>query len=262
MELTELQTEVSKLILGTPAPGKHCARNAIRHIEKAWEIRELDREMAAFRAITGEEESVTAIFHSLKRHRYPGADGLNTRNHVHKAAVFPFFRCISEVLDLINQMDLEPKIELRKKENPKRMRVRLTIKGPDNLPQWVYPEPPLHYAVRFNERIHDFSEQLKNLASKKNARDILSHIKSEANRRNRLLYATTEGIPSVSRPIGGYLLRRRDIIFTNLTIYLMIDPYNEHQLFVRQALAAFLKMLNVIGKEDSMFADILSEVQT
>jgi hypothetical protein len=262
LELTEFQTEVARLILETPAPGKHCARSAIRHISKAWDLRNIDREMAAFRAITGEEESVSAIFHSLKRHGYKGANKLNHRNHVHKSAVFAFFRCVGEVLDITNQLKLEPKFELNKKEHPNRVRVRLTVFGADGRPLWAYPEPPLHYTVRLNDNIADFAEQLQKLASEKNCRDILSHIKAEANRRNRILYARAEGVPAVEDPIEDYLTRRRDIIFANLIVYLLIDPYREHQLFVRQALAAFLKMLQMLEDEEHVFKAILIDVQT
>lgn len=262
MELTELQQQVAKLVLDTPAPGKHCARNAIRHITRAWEIRETDREMAAFQAITGEEESVSAIFHSLRRHRYAGSEKLNPRNHVHKAAVFPFFRCVAQVLEITNQMGLEPTIEVPKDEASNRIRVRLTVTGPNRKPIWAYPEPPLHYTVELNDKLYDFSERLEKLASEKNCRDILSHVKSEANRRNRLLYAATDGVPAIANPIDGYLLRRRDVIFTNLIVYLMIDPYKEHQLFVRQALAAFLRMLEVLEEDDRIFDDILAHAQT
>lgn len=74
LELTEFQKRIEKLVLTSPARGKHSARSAMRHIQKAWLIRELDREMAVFHSITGEEEAATAIFYSMKRHNYPGAN--------------------------------------------------------------------------------------------------------------------------------------------------------------------------------------------
>jgi hypothetical protein len=33
---------------------KHCARSAIRHLECAWVLKDIDPEMAVFRAITAE----------------------------------------------------------------------------------------------------------------------------------------------------------------------------------------------------------------
>ena len=50
LPLTEIQRHVAELILNTPVPGRHAARSAIRHIQKAWRIRGADAEMAVFRA--------------------------------------------------------------------------------------------------------------------------------------------------------------------------------------------------------------------
>jgi hypothetical protein len=246
LELTEVQKEISKLILETPTPGKNSARSAINHITKAWEIKDIDREMAAFRAITGEEESVTAIFHTLKRRDYEGADNLKTWNHIHKSAVYPFFISVGRVLDVANQFDLEPTIELKKDTHPVRFQVRLTVKTSDGKKIWAYPDPPLHYTVRSDDKIEDFSKQLSMLANEQNAKDIRDHIRSLANKRSQILYASSEGIPVITNQIDGYILKQRDIIFNNLIVYLLIDPYKEKQLFVQQALSAFLKMLRII----------------
>lgn len=249
LELKEVQKEVSKLILHTPAPGKHSARSAIMHITKAWQIRDADREMAVFRAITAEEESVTAIFHALKRRKYEGAEKLNPRDHIHKAAVFPFFIAVSQVLDEANQMGLQPTIELRKHNESARFLVRLTVPTPDGKQSWAYPEPPLHYTVSMDGQLHDFSDQLSKLANEKNRKSINDHVRAPANKRNQILYASSGGIPAIEHSLDSYLLRRRDIIFNNLIVYLMIDPYKEKQLFVQQALSAFLKMLRPIPKD-------------
>lgn len=245
IELTDFQREIKELILETPPPGKHCARSAIRHIEKAWDIIEIDREMAGFRAITGEEESVSAIFQSLKRRRYKGSNKLNPRNHVNKAALYPFLIALSQAFEPFKS-EMEPRLELHTESNRKRFRVRVTTKGPDGKSLWAYPEPPLNFNVKIDDKLPDFSEELSLLASEKKAKDILSAIKRAANYRNQILYASQDGIPSLVEPIDKYLLKRKDIIFLNLAIFLLIDPYKEVQLFVQQALAAFLKMLNII----------------
>ena len=89
--------------------------------------------------------------------------------------------------------------------------------------------------------------QRGNLELDKNAKDIFSAIKKTANYRNQILYASPKGIPSLAEPIDRYLIKRKNIIFLNLAIFLLIDPYSEIQLFVQQALAALLKMLNIIS---------------
>ncbi len=250
LELTELQEHVEGLILGTPSPGKHSARSAIRHIQKAWEIRELDREMAGFRAITGEEESASAIYHALKRRRYNGADKLDPRNHVHKAALYPFLIAVSQALQPLAKSELEPRLELKEENGRKRIRSRVTVTTPSGDSMWAYPEPPLHYTLTINDKLHDFSEELAKLANEKSAKDMITAIRGAANLRNQIIYASQQGIPSLSESLDKYLLKRRDVIFRNLIIYLMIDPYREKQLFVQQSLAAFLKMLKLVQKQE------------
>ena len=71
-------------------PGMWAAFNALRHLTRAWMIRELDPQMAVFRSITAEEESASAVFRAVKRLGYSGSRYLNPRNHVHKNALFPF----------------------------------------------------------------------------------------------------------------------------------------------------------------------------
>ena len=117
IELTEIQKEIKGLILDTPPPGKHCARSAIRHIEKAWEIKDIDREMAGFRAITGEEESVTAIFHSLKRRKYKASGKLNPWKHVHKVAMYPFLIAVSQAFAPFKS-EMKPRLELHTESSP------------------------------------------------------------------------------------------------------------------------------------------------
>jgi hypothetical protein len=110
LEKTPFEKDLEELVLKTPAPGKHCARNAIRHIECAWALAELDPEMAAFRAITAEEESATAVFHAIRRRKYIGSEKLNPHDHVQKNALFPFFSAIAELLE---QADKQPRTSPR-----------------------------------------------------------------------------------------------------------------------------------------------------
>ena len=42
LSLTDMQETVCKFILERPAPGKHAARSAVRHLLMAWEIRKAD----------------------------------------------------------------------------------------------------------------------------------------------------------------------------------------------------------------------------
>lgn len=64
-------------------------------------------------------------------------------------------------------------------------------------------------------------------------------------RRNELLYAQPNGIPSVSN-IDGFLRKRRDVVIGFLRIYGLVYPYSEKAIFVQQALNAFLRMMGEI----------------
>lgn len=72
---------VDDLIPNSHAPGMWAAFNAIKHTNRAWKLRAVDPAMAAFRAITAEEEAAIALFKSLRRLGYPGADKLKIRDH-------------------------------------------------------------------------------------------------------------------------------------------------------------------------------------
>ena len=251
-EMSGFHKKVTELILDTPAPGKHCARNAIAHIKKAWEIREIDPEMAVFRAITGEEEAATAIMHSLQRRKYKGAEKLKYRDHTYKAALFPFFQGISgSFARHLEQFKVA--LEIDTKDKKPTIKTRINVPGPTGDIMHAYPNPPLHFEITVNGKIYDFSRELKELATVKNVKKITDYIKRQANTRNVILYASTQGIPKIKLPIEGFLERKRSIVFGHLVIYLLIDQHKEHQLFVQQALTAFLKMLNAVPR-DIIFA--------
>jgi hypothetical protein len=240
LELTEFQKKVEVVILTTPPRGKHSARNAIRHIKKAWELREIDREIAVFRAITGEEEAATAIFHSLKRHKYAGAEQLNPYNHVHKAAVYPFFMAVGAMLSILNRENLNPQVVLNTDvEHPK---IKLRLLTPDKL-HYIYPQPPLHYSIKRDGEIYDFSDELKMISGSDQVKAIDKQIKMLANERNELLYAHQGGILTFTQPVDEIIKDQMRKIFVFLTVYLLIDQYPEHQWFVQQTLNAFLVIL-------------------
>jgi hypothetical protein len=101
IELTEIQDQLSKLVDKTPAPGKHAARNAISDIDNACEIRTIDPEISAFRAITGVEESARAILYAMKRRNRKGVEKRGHGSHLHKAAVYPFVVSFLEYCSLL-----------------------------------------------------------------------------------------------------------------------------------------------------------------
>jgi hypothetical protein len=267
LELLPIQKQVADLIPTGVGHGKYCAMSAISHLKKAWRIRDLDPEMAAFRVLTAEEESVTAIFHALKRRKYRGAEELKHRNHVHKAAVYPFFGAVAKALIPADTLGLKTEVLYDDTESTPRLRVRVAIPTPQGKTLWAYPEPPLLFSMAVNGFKHDFANEIDNLTSDLNVKKILDHISERANRRNLLLYASDKGIPCVNVSIEPFILKQRDIVFANLMVYMLIEPYAEHQDFVQQCLNAFLKMLNLLppdalGQEIGERGDLTNRIKS
>jgi hypothetical protein len=251
LELTEFQTILAEMIMHTPAPAKHCARSAINHIQKAWNIRKIDFEMAIFRSFTAVEESTVAIFHSLRRRKYEGADELNFGKHVHKAALRPFLAAIETNFANTKLEPLNPTIEIQGTGATRKVMLRLTFPDNPESKRYAYPQPPLNFSLAKNGGRYHFTEELEWIINTHNVGSIQKHVKALANQRNKLLYASIGGVPKVAELSDRFLLNKRDIVFQHLCIYLMIDPYPEKQLFVQQTLESFLKMLNLLPNDSN-----------
>lgn len=248
LQLTEFQSKIAELVEKQPEPVRHSARMAIHHLKKAWRIKEIDSEMAYFRSLTAEEESATAVFRSLKRLKYKGAEQLKDRDHTHKNALVPFAYAVGKVLQLTVKDSVDPKLVLEK-EGPKagKLQVRLTV-WVNGEEKHAWPIPPLHYGISLNGQPHDFTAQLNELATEGKAQGALAYVKRMANRRNLVLYAHSTGMPVAKDPVDDFLEKRRANVFMLLTIYLLIDQYEEHQMFVQQAIDALLKLLKIVEK--------------
>ena len=66
----EYRKKLASFVENTHGHRKHCARSAVRRMIRASNLKGIDPEMAAFRALTAEEEAASALIHSLKWHRY------------------------------------------------------------------------------------------------------------------------------------------------------------------------------------------------
>jgi hypothetical protein len=250
LELTEFQAKIAELVEKQPAPMRHSARMAIHHLKKAWRIKKIDPEMAYFRALTAEEEAATAVFRSMKRLKYKGADQFKERNHTHKNALVPFVYAAGKVLHLTVTHGFDPKLVISEEgDDAGKLRIRLTITLPGGEVKHAWPVPPLHVGISMNGKPHDFSAQLNELATQGKAHGALEYVKRMANRRNQVLYAHATGIP-VAQEDEGFLEKRRQNVFMLLAIYLFIDQYEEHQLFVQQSIDAMLKLLKIVEKPE------------
>jgi hypothetical protein len=204
--------------------------------------------MAVFRAITAEEESATAVFHALMRVGYQGSKKLNPRNHIHKAALHPFLAAIENNFVLAHLDVFQPAVEIDSREGIPRLKTRITLTSEEGKQMWGYPIPPLHLELKLNGKVHNFADELLQLTDKQTIDKVIDAIKTRANTRNQVLYATRQGIPCVSELPDDFFFKKRDRLFLNLIVYLLIDPYPVQQ-FVQQALNGFLSMLGLLPQD-------------
>jgi hypothetical protein len=249
MELTEFKEKVVEHTLQTSASSKHAARSSLRHLERAWKLAAEMPELAIFSAITAEEESATALFHALKKHNYKGSSLLNIKSHLHKTALHPFFLAIWKILEDFKNI-YDPKLEFNSDLSPNGTELlRLRFSVPDPINKWAYPLPPLEFTISINGSIHKFEPELSQLATEKNSSSALKYVRKLSNRRNQVLYASAKGIPHALENIEPFLIYRRSVVFSHLMVLLLIDPYPQQQIFVQQALNAFLDMLQIMPDE-------------
>lgn len=252
MELTNFEEAVVRHIMSLSGTSLHACRSALRHLERSWTLSADYPEVAAFCAITAEEESATAVFNCLKQLRYPGAEELKLRDHVHKTALHPFLLAIGRAVDgWLSRY--KPALEFNadlSHDAVERLRIRLSVGVSGKGEQWAYPLPPLNFRLSLNNVPHDFSAELRGIATEKESRSAYEYVRGLANRRNQMLYASSTGMPHWVGTPERFIRYRQSVVFSNFMAILLIHPYAEHQLFVRQAILAFLKLLRRFPQEN------------
>jgi hypothetical protein len=223
---------------------RHCALHSFRHLEKAEEIKEIDPEMAAFRAITAEEEAATALFFSLRERQYDGAKKIQHRSHLYKLGLNRF---LWEVMGFLSSMeDQHPPRRLRRTEtdsgDPRLIWEVEAIEG-----RWAQPVPPLHLMISDSKgRPYHFEREIEALKAESKQRDLKKYLESIANQRNELLYASDQGRPGIASGLPEMLAEQRKRVVRICALVCMIQPYSEKALFVQQCLNAFLFMIEKI----------------
>jgi hypothetical protein len=247
MDFTDFEKEAINILDGMPkSRSRNCFRSALRHLEKSQLLLNFDLEMAAFRAITAEEEAASGLMYCLKELNYPGAEKLNPRHHTQKNAVTAFLKAVANMpAELQIEHQFEFVLEINK-HDPKPM-LGLAIKNSIYFPDHkMRPEPPLGFIATTGEKARSFAPYLAELASKHNERDFQSHIERIANYRNKLLYADETGFPMIKDIPSAAVEQWKNHVLSLLYGYLLIKPYKEHQLFVSQLLSCFLVALQKV----------------
>lgn len=228
---------------GVPGSVRYRMQNSLDNFERATNLYDLDREMASFRAITGEEEAATALIKAIQLRGYDHASEFNPREHIHKAAVLACVSAIGRTMQpMLGEFDLTVNFEKR------RIDVKLPlsnfgVKGADHLVlQPVEPLGLVHAKAGLDE--HElYSGALANLAEQASFNDIKRMVSDLANARNRLLYASDSALPS-SKATMDSLRTRESRAHTMLVLAIMVLQSRQHLPMVKQAILAFLGIIS------------------
>ena len=251
MELTGFDKNCIQLVDDAPSRrSRHCFRSALKHVELAEVLVTIDPAMAIFRGITAEEEAASGLMFCLQELGYANAEKLNPRNHVHKSAMIPFFRVLGSFFqETIGTNGLKPIFHIQTEGRERRLTVAIPLQI-NGAALNAYPIPPLNFSVKSEGRSPSYRRQIEQHAQSAGFSNMTSYVKREANLRNQLLYASSEGYPAVSEVNPSFLAVRQAHVMALLRAYLFIFPYPERQPFVQDALDAFLVMLGRLEAHD------------
>jgi hypothetical protein len=212
--------------------------------------------MALFRSITAEEESATAVFLTVKRLNYSGAELIKHRDHLHKNALFPFSKAVATLLSGVDTGPLQVEVFVNLDDPDRLIRLRFHLPIPGSTQRLtIVPKAPLHFQLGEGpiddgeRRLVDFADQALALAENRGFKNATEYLRDRANLRNRLLYAGATGYPGLKGNIEQALAEARSRTFANLLTFLMIDQHPFKQHFVQQAIAAFLRLLKLVSPE-------------
>lgn len=182
--------------------------NSLDHFDRAMNLFAVDREIASFRAITGQEEAATALIKAIQLRAYPNSRLFHSQNHTHKAAVIA---CVEAIAS-----------EMR----PMLARFQLTFNYEQRRCDIVIPvsnfgvETENDLAIQFDEPlnlVHSKSgvkddslyvSTLASLASETSYQDIRRMVADQANARNTLLYASDCALPASKATLDGIEWRK------------------------------------------------------
>lgn len=255
MEFTKFQERCLDLIEASNCRGRHSIRCAVNHLRRGWELRTVDAEMAAFRGITAEEEAASGLFHALKFRSYKNAGLLNPRNHVHKSAVTPFLHVLGAFFEEFSETEkVKPRLHIKEESGVRALHIALSlfVNGEEH---WAYPIPPLNFSVTSDGKPPSYKKQIERFLTTQNASNILNYVKEQANQRNQILYAGPDGYPVISELQDEFFALRQRRVMAMAMAYLLIEPYDEIQPFVQNALDAFLVMLDKV-ENDFLHAEV------
>ena len=229
-----------------PPEVRYRAENALDGFARAKALLPIDREIASFRAITAAEEAASALIRSLQLRDYPGAHLVDLYKHPHKAAVPFFLHAVRHELAGDREIDLTVTLSA----SPPKLTVALPLRQFIDLPddranlhiELVEPLGLVSSRPGVAE-IDFFDAAVQRVAG---SRKVDRLIASEANARNRILYAHDGGLPRSQATLQSIEQRERSAKLC-LLLTIAIMQVDHHQGMALQCLAGFLKVIRRSG---------------
>ena len=222
-------------------------RNAFDLLSRAKKLSDIDSNAAVFLAITAEEEAVSSIFLALKQLGYDCSDKINHRNHIHKVAFYPFCQALSKSFEVFEKCT--PQLVIDKEFEHPILFLRFFVEDFDGKSLVARPAVPFGFSIKNDICLEYFEDNLK-LFFGEHFEKLKKCLKDVANKRNQVLYASPNGIPKVKfNDAKKYFYEYENKINALMLLYFLIAPYKEKQIFVQQALHAFVKMLGEVPDE-------------
>ena len=176
----------------TKPRGKWHALNAIRSIKRAWDIRELDPEIALFRATVAEEEAASALMLSLKRRGYSNTSLMNWKDHNHKAALQILYNIVVEGFRNRLWPGTQPNIIMESEASDHGFRLEFVLTTKDGEQKKYSLNEPLDFNTNVDGGEDTFAREIQKVLDDNDEQRIEKYIQKWANVRNRLLYKNME----------------------------------------------------------------------
>jgi hypothetical protein len=247
----DVEPHLRRLAQDMPKLVKFRLLNSLEHFDRSFQLLDVDREMASFRAITGEEEAATALIKAIQIRGYPHAKKFNSRDHQHKAAVMACVMAIAaDVAPILKEFQLTFDFAKR------RLDVKIPLSNFDitgGEKYAVQPVEPLDVVRTFEGPGHrkPFADSLESLAAKSNYDSIKRMVSAQANGRNTLLYASDSSMPK-SRASRQDIAGRKSKALTLLVLAAMVLQSRKHQSLVCQAIDAFLGVISRLPPSEAV----------
>lgn len=283
LQWSPFEERVIRWVLRNTSADRHwCAVSAVRHLNKAWKIRDVDPDMAGFRAMTGQEEATRALLLQLKCSGYRGASGIKPKHHGSKLALWPLLSALRPTV-LAGAEQHKSRLVWRGSGRDEVLLVEMEVDG-----QILYPDPPLYVIVApgavemvpedqrakldtfvsVSSRIapqddvsayeapEGLSANTESLALFVEAKIQESHgqtfaelLHRQHNARTSILYARSDGLPRLALPVEQIIEETRKGVIVMLTLICLIAPHQRATL-VQQLLNVYLHLVDKLPAEE------------